>query len=172
MSGFMSYLDNIEDEILSETEEVVASPKKKKEVAPKNVSKKTVKKAPQKRKVVTPKPKVERIQKSDAVAVVENRLRNKLDSIGLNEKVIDSVVSSVLTGVYDIDIPSVTETAQSQSTPRHEEVLSPMSISSRAGSILEGVPEISQPSTVQSNDQSIPSMGKVSETLSRASMLV
>ena len=82
-TGFMKFLDNIDSDIVNETyvtESVVEE--EVEEVKPKTKTKKTVKKTSKK--------------KDSSVKLIEARMRNKLDDIGLNETAIGEVISYVI----------------------------------------------------------------------------
>lgn len=152
MSGFMKYLNKInmtlvetssEDEIVEEQVVEQEQPK-------------VVKKIPIKKTIP---------QKVDAsVSILEERIRAKLDDIGLNSKLINEVVSFVLDDVGNVpnlklsegksvkgsSFRTVTDSTQPQPVSVNEFKMN-NDIRGAAEFLLEGVPEMSSPGRVKSS---------------------
>jgi len=128
----MDFLENIDNDIINETyvDETVVE---------KNETKPTKKKSVVRKKPIT-------VKKDSSVKLIESRIRTKLDNIGLNESAISEVVSFVLGDVQRVkNITSTTtkpNTPQQSKTPNQvKEQRVPITIMSRAESLLEGLPE-------------------------------
>lgn len=139
--GFMNYLNDIDNIMTDDTEEVVE------EVIV--VEEQTVVTPKRNKKVVAP------VSKDATVELLEYRLKDKLDSVGLNEAVIRDVIGYVLGDVGSVSDPITPKQPKQPQAPVMEQVVetspqpqsqSPVqeknvSLADHAGSILEGVPE-------------------------------
>ena len=139
MSSFMDYLNDVDttykENIIEESEDVIEEP-----VAP--VKPKT------KKRVVR---KVKKVKRDVSVTAIEERVKTKLDSVGLNDKVISEVLNYVFNDV--VSIKGVNEsllTQQPQQTQQTVANTPPVSdVMGRAESILGDTmfetPTIQQP---------------------------
>jgi hypothetical protein len=136
MSGFIKYLNKIqsghieEEEVVEEYEVVVET------VKPKAVPQ------PLKKKIISTPP-----QKVDAsVSIIEARIKSKLDEVGLNSKLINEVVSFVLSDVKNVKDLKVTNSPTSepkqQRQPNINEFAHRNDIAGASSHILEGVRDI------------------------------
>jgi len=127
MSKFMSFLENIDNDIINETyvDDTVVE-----EVEAKPAPKKAVRKKPATTK------------KDSSVKLIEARIRTKLDDIGLNESAISEVVSFVLNDVQKVN--EVTSSTDQQPKPKKKQVSeskAPTSIMGQAENLLAGLPD-------------------------------
>lgn len=91
-------------------------------------------------------------KKDASVKYIEKRMKNKLDDIGLNERVINDVISYVLDGVDNIK--GVNETYTNTNINVQDEIPAPTNIISRAEALLEGLPETPTYSNMYMNNTS------------------
>jgi len=144
MSNFMDFLENLDDKIINETyvsDDVVDEEEEMVVVKP--VRKPT---------------KSTKIKKDASVKLIEKRIRNKLDDIGLNEKAIGDVVSYVLEDIHKIS--GVKNTYQPQQQVEEQQI--PTNVVSRAEFLLEGLletPSYGVPTNNSSNNDETSSVG-------------
>jgi len=172
MSGFMKYLTKINSSLLEEEEDEEVLVEEQKVVEEQVVK---PKQKPQPVKKAIP-------QKVDAsVSIVEDRIRSKLDDIGLNSKLINEVVSFVLNDVSNVpnlksskgaNFRTVAENARPQPVSVNE-FKTRNDIRGAAEFLLEGVPEMSQPGSVRSSyDGGEPVNSRMSSVADKASSLL
>lgn len=123
MSNFMNFLDNLDEKIINETYTTDVEDEVVEDVVEKN----------------TPSKKKSSRKKDSSVKLIEKRIRNKLDDIGLNDKAISDVVSYVLEDIQKVSGIKNTKHNKQQKPQSHIE--ENMSIVGRAESLLEGLPE-------------------------------
>jgi len=130
MSTFMTFLDNIDNDIINET------------YVDDTIVEKVESKPQLKKKVVTKKPIT--VKKDSSIKLIEARIRTKLDSIGLNESAINDVVTFVLYDIQkikDVESSSTSPTSkaptQTKITVQENKKLN--TVRGRAESLLEGL---------------------------------
>ena len=140
MSGFMKFLDNMDEHIIENAEDVLETETLVEEHEESKPTQK-IKKKPIK-KVST--------KKDASVKLVESRMRSKLDEVGLNERMIDDVISYVLSDVSQVKNKNNNKIKQNITDTPQTHVTESASVSNRAEDILSGLSDDYVP-TVDNN---------------------
>ena len=167
MSGFMTYLNKINLSLVEEVDTSVSDEA--------HIDESVVVETPKVIKKVIKKSVPQKVDKS--VAILEERIRSKLDNIGLNSKLINEVVSFVLDDVSNIPNLKLSEGKQINNTIQQQ----PISVNEfkmnndvrgAAEFLLEGVPETSSPGRVSSSSVGGSVNARMSNVADHASSLL